>query len=66
MPEQDDNSRKVGAAVGFAITGGLLTGALACVGGLVSLVIGQGVGAGMCFLAAALAFGVIAYVLVSA
>ena len=65
MPEEIKEKSKRGTAPDIAVLGCLATGALACVGGLVGIATQQVAGGGVCFLAAALAFGVIAYVSLS-
>ncbi len=63
-PMADDNKEKAkgGAAPDVAVFGCLATGVLACIGGLVGLATQQIAGAGLCLIAAALAFGIVAYV----
>ncbi len=51
-----------GTAPGLAIIGCLVTGVLACIGGLTGIVTEQLSGAAFCFVAAALAFGIVVYV----
>ena len=65
MTEDNKEKSKGGAAPDTAVFGCLATGVLACVGGLAGIVTQQIAGAGLCFLAAALAFGIVAYVSLS-
>lgn len=62
MTEDKKDKAKEGTALGLAIFGCLATGFLACIGGLTGIVTNQVSGAAMCFMAAALAFGVVVYV----
>jgi hypothetical protein len=62
MTEDNKEKGKGGAAPDVAIFGCLATGVLACVGGLIGMSTRQIAGAGLCFMAAAIAFGVVAYV----
>ncbi len=62
MTEDKKDKGKEGAGPGLAIIGLLATGVLACIGGLTGVVNHQIAGAGLCFMAAAFAFGVVAYV----
>jgi hypothetical protein len=66
-PMTEDNKEKGrgGAAADVAVFGCLATGVLACIGGLVGMSTQQIAGAGLCLIAAALAFGVVAYVSLS-
>jgi hypothetical protein len=60
--ERKDDKAKAGIAPGLAIFGCLATGVLACIVGLTGIDNQQLAGAGLCFLAAALAFGIVAYI----
>jgi hypothetical protein len=62
MNEDKKDKSKVGAGPGLAIIGCLATGVLACAGGLTGIAYHQLSGAGVCFMAAAVAFGIVAYV----
>ena len=62
MAENEKDKGKGGTSPALAIFGCLVTGLLACSGGVVGLINNQISGAGVCFTAAAVAFGVVAYV----
>jgi hypothetical protein len=62
MTEDKKDKTKAGTGPDLAIFGCLATGVLACVGGLTGISNNQISGAGVCFLAAALAFGIVVYV----
>jgi hypothetical protein len=62
MTEDKKDKTKGGAGPDVAVFGCLATGVLACIGGLAGIVSGQISGAALCFMAAALAFGVVVYV----
>ncbi len=65
MAEDNKEKRKAGTAPDVAVFGCLATGVAACVGGISGIWIQQIAGAGVCFIGAALAFGIIAYVSLS-
>ena len=62
MTEDKNDKGKGGSAPGLAIFGCLATGIIACICGVMGVDKGQIAGAGVCFLAAAFAFGVVVYV----
>ena len=62
MTENKNDKSKAGLGPDLAILGCLATGVLACVGGLTGVGNNQLAGAGVCFLAAAFAFGIVVYV----
>ena len=62
MTEDKNDKNKGGSGPDLAIFGCLATGVLACVGGLTGIVNHQIAGAGVCFLAAGLAFGIVAFI----
>jgi hypothetical protein len=55
---EDENG--VDAVLGLAIFGPVVVGAVAVLGGLAGLLVGEMVGAGTMFIAAAIAFGMLA------
>jgi hypothetical protein len=59
---EEINKGKGDLAPSLAIMGCLVTGLLACIGGLSGVVRDDLGGAGFCFLAAAVAFGIVVYV----
>ncbi|MEM7144811.1 MAG: hypothetical protein AAF591_06725 [Verrucomicrobiota bacterium] len=62
MTEEKKISDFGGAAPGLAIMGCLAVGVLALLGGVLGLLRGDLMGAGVCLIPAAIAFGVVAYV----
>jgi hypothetical protein len=62
MSEDYKDKDKAGTGPGLAVVGCLATGVLACIGGLTGIVNQQLPGAALCFIAAAFAFGIVAYV----
>lgn len=62
MTETKDSKDTNSPAPGLAVFGSMATGLVSIVGGLVALADGDFVGAGICFFAAATAFGVVTYV----
>jgi hypothetical protein len=62
ITEEKKDRTKGGTGPDLAIFGCLATGVLACVGGLTGIARNQIPGAGVCFLATALAFGIVVYV----
>ena len=61
-PDKTSDKGKGDLAPSLAIMGCLVTGLLACVGGLVGVARDQVGGGAFCFLAAAIAFGIVVYV----
>ncbi len=61
-PNETKDKGKGDLAPSLAIMGCLFTGLLACIGGLSGVASGQLGGAAFCFLAAAVAFGIVVYV----
>ena len=62
METPENKTKHKGFAIpGIAVVGCLASGVLACIGGILGLVQFHIGGAGICFVAAALAFGVIVY-----
>jgi hypothetical protein len=59
---ETESKSKRGATPGLAILGCQVTGALGLIGGLIGLVTMNPMGAGVCLIPAALAFGAVAYV----
>ncbi len=62
MTEENKQKTKGRGATDVAIFGCLTTGVLGCVGGLTGIATHEIAGGGLCLLAAAAAFGVIAYI----
>jgi hypothetical protein len=62
MTEDNKDKGKGGTGRNLAIFGCLVTGVLACSGGVAGMLNSQISGAGVCFIAAAFAFGGAAYV----
>ena len=62
MTEDKNDKRIEGSGPGLAILGCLATGVIACICALMGVDKGQVAGAGVCLIAAALAFGVVVYV----
>ena len=63
MTENKPNANKGGGAgPGLAVFGCLATGVLACIGGMIGILNREIAGAGICFIGAAIAFGIVAYV----
>ena len=65
MTEDNEEKGRGGTAADVAVFGCLATGVLGCIGGLVGMSAQQIAGGGLCLVAAALAFGVVAYVSLS-
>lgn len=61
MADNNKEKSKSGAP-DVAVFGCLATGVFACIGGLAGIATRQIGGAGVCLLAAALAFGIVAYI----
>lgn len=61
MNENKNDKGTAGFGPGLAIFGCLATGVIACICGLMGVDKGQIAGAGVCFLAAAFAFGIVVY-----
>jgi hypothetical protein len=62
MTEDNNDRSKSGIGPGLAVFGCLATGVIGCLAGLDGLGGGELVGAGVCLMAAALAFGIVVYV----
>ena len=65
MNGEKNEKSQGGAIAGLAAFGCLVTGILGCVGGILALGKDQFAGAGVCFLAAAVAFGIVTYISLS-
>ena len=62
MTESKKSNKKGGITPGLAIIGCQATGFLALIGGLMGLIKENPIGAGVCLIPAALAFGIVAYI----
>jgi uncharacterized membrane protein (UPF0136 family) len=62
MSKPKETSKKEGITPGLAILGCQASGFLALIGGLMGLIRADPGGAGVCLIAAALAFGIVAYI----
>lgn len=62
MTQPEKPNKKGGVTPGLAIIGCQATGFLAIIGGLMGLIKENPVGAGVCLIPAALAFGIVAYI----
>ena len=62
MTESEKSNKKGGVTPGLAIIGCQATGFLALIGGLMGLIKENPIGAGVCLIPAALAFGIVAYI----
>lgn len=62
MTEPKKTNKKEGITPGLAILGCQSTGFIALIGGIMGLIRANPTGAGVCLIAAALAFGIVAYI----
>lgn len=62
MTEPEKPHKKAGVTPGLAILGCQATGVIGLLGGLLGLIYHNPVGAGVCLIAAAIAFGIVAFV----